>query len=107
MAISLEGWDIARFGDVEWSPWGSGDLARAKVLASADGFFLALVDAKPGYIGDDHVHDHPEFLYVLSGSLRNQGRVMHAGDAYAAAPGSSHTDFATPDGATYLSVFKV
>ena len=32
---------------------------------------------------------------------------MVRGDAYAAAPGSSHTDFATETGATYLLVFKI
>jgi hypothetical protein len=30
-----------------------------------------------------------------------------AGDGYAAATGSTHTDFATERGATYLSVFRV
>jgi mannose-6-phosphate isomerase-like protein (cupin superfamily) len=105
--ISLDGWDIARFGDVEWAPWGSGDLARAKVLASGDGYHLALVEAQPGYTGDPHVHAHAEFLYVISGSLRNQGRDMGPGDGYVAAAGSSHTDFSAPDGATYLSIFKI
>jgi hypothetical protein len=32
---------------------------------------------------------------------------MTAGDAYAAATGSSHTDFETETGATYLSIFKL
>ena len=32
---------------------------------------------------------------------------MTAGDAYAASPGSTHTDFAVDTGATYLLIFKL
>ena len=107
MDISLDGWDIGRFDEQDWSPWGSGGNARAKVLASGDGYFLALVEAEPGYAGDPHVHQHPEFLYVIDGTLRNQGTQMDKGDAYVASPGSTHADFATESGATYVSIFKL
>ena len=107
MDHSLEGWQIGRFADLDWDPWGSGDRARAKVLGTADGFVVALVEARPGYAGEPHVHAFPEFLYVVEGKVRNQGLPMVAGDGYAAAPGSSHTDFGTTSGATYLSIFKL
>ena len=32
---------------------------------------------------------------------------MGKGDAYVASPGSTHADFATDSGATYLSIFKL
>ena len=32
---------------------------------------------------------------------------MTAGDGYAAAAGSTHADFATDTGATYLVIFKI
>ncbi len=105
--ISLEGWDIARGADTEWTPWGSDGNARAKVLASANGFMLVLVEAGAGYRGTPHTHAFPEFQYVLDGELRNQGQPMVPGDAYAAAEGSTHTDFETESGATYLLVFKI
>ena len=106
--ISLEGWDIKKFDATEWSPWGGarGD-ARAKVLGVADGFYIALVEAQAGYVGAPHVHEYPEFNYIVDGEVRNQGEMMVRGDAYAAAAGSSHTDFATETGATYLLVFKI
>jgi quercetin dioxygenase-like cupin family protein len=107
MGGSLEGWDIATFSETEWVPWGSQGNARAKVLAAAGGFHVALVEAEAGYRGDPHVHAHPEFLYVVDGTLRSQGRELRRGDAYAAAPGSSHDDFATETGATYVSIFKL
>ena len=106
MELSSDGWDIRSFDEVDWEPWGSGGNARAKVLGTADGFFLTLVEAEAGYRSDPHVHTNPEFLYVVDGTLRNQGQPLVRGDGYAAAPGSSHTDFATDSGATYISIFK-
>ncbi len=106
--ISLDGWDIVRNDDAEWMPWGGsvGD-ARAKILGSADGYMVMLVEAQPGYRGDAHEHSYPEFNYVIDGTLRNQGQPMSAGDGYAAAAGSNHTDFATDTGATYIVIFKL
>ena len=107
MEHSLEGWDLGKFDEVEWSPWGSGDNARAKVMASADGFYVSVVEAQPGYQADPHEHTYPEFIYVIEGKVRTQGRELVQGDAYAAAPGSVHTDFASETGATYLSILKI
>jgi hypothetical protein len=106
--VSLDGWDINRFEKTDWVPWGgaSGD-ARAKILGVADGYYLALIEAQPGYRGDAHEHAYPEFLCVLDGELQNQGQPMMPRDGYAAASGSSHADFGTETGATYLLVFKV
>ena len=56
MDITLDGWDIGVFADVEWSPWGSSGNARAKVLANGDGYFVALVEAEPGR-GVPHAHE--------------------------------------------------
>ncbi len=90
---SLEGWHIGSAEDVDWAPWGEHGDARAKVLAHADGYFVAVVEADEGYTGTPHEHEHTEFLYVLDGTLRNQGRTMQSGDAYAASMGSTHVDF--------------
>jgi quercetin dioxygenase-like cupin family protein len=106
--VDLDGWDIVRADDAEWMPWGGpAGAARAKVLGSADGYMVMLVEAGPGYRGDAHEHTYPEFNYVIAGTLRNQGQPMSAGDGYAAAAGSTHTDFTTDTGATYIVIFKV
>jgi len=106
--ISLEGWDIHHFDDTEWGPWsGLAGEAKAKVLGAGDGYYVALVQAEPGYRGTPHVHDHPEFFYLVDGSVRNQGEDMARGDGYVAAAGSSHTDFATDTGARYIVIFKL
>jgi quercetin dioxygenase-like cupin family protein len=106
--ITLDGWDIEHADSTEWMPWvGAAGEARAKILGSADGYTVVLVEAQPGYEGSPHEHAHAEFNYVISGSLRNQGTQMVAGDGYAAAAGSTHTDFVTDEGATYLVIFKL
>jgi len=107
MSFSLDGWNIGHADDIEWSPWGSGNDARAKILTNGDGYYVALVEADAGYHGDAHEHEHTEFLYVVRGALRSQGRVMTAGDAYVAGTGSRHDEFRTDDGATYVSIFKL
>lgn len=106
--ISLAGWDIVRNDEADWMPWtGSAGEARAKILGSADGYTVTLVEAQPGYAGTPHEHTHAEFEYVIDGTLQTQGREMSAGDGYAAAAGSTHTVFATDTGATYLVIFKI
>ena len=106
-ASMLTGWDIAHGAETEWVPWGSDGNARAQILANADGFMLVHVEADAGYRGAEHTHTYPEFLYVLHGELRNQGVLMRAGDGYAAATDSEHTDFETETGASYLVVFRI
>lgn len=103
----LRGWSIGRADEKEWQPWGSRGDARAKVLAEGDGYLVVLVQADPGYRGDPHEHTHTEFQYVVEGTVRNQGEWITAGDGYAAAAGSVHTDFETETGATYVTIFKL
>ena len=59
MEHSLTGWDIANAADVDWAPWGARGDARAKLIASADGYNVVLVVAEPGYATDPHVHGIP------------------------------------------------
>jgi hypothetical protein len=108
MDISLEGWNIVAADESKWFPWvGSSGEARAKILGSADGYSVMLVEAQPGYAGTPHEHSYAEFNYMVAGSVRNQGVEMKAGDGYAAAAGSTHADFETDTGATYIVIFKL
>lgn len=105
--LRLDGWSFGRADDAEWMPWGTRGDARAKILASADGYHVVLVEAQPGYRGDPHEHAFAEFAYVVAGSVRTQGRELSAGDGVAAAAGSTHDDFVTAGGATYITIFKL
>jgi quercetin dioxygenase-like cupin family protein len=104
---TLTGWDINHNGHGDWADWGEGGRARAKILASGEGYLVVLVEAATGYVGTPHEHTNPEFSYVLSGRLRNQGQVMEAGGAYVAATGSQHTDFEALEPSTYINIFKL
>jgi quercetin dioxygenase-like cupin family protein len=105
--VPLEGWDIGSTDDAAWIAWGEGGRARAKILGGGDGYVMALVEADGGYAGTPHEHTYTEFLYVIAGRIRNQGRTMRAGDAYVASAGSQHTDFEAETATTYLSIFKL
>jgi quercetin dioxygenase-like cupin family protein len=105
--VSLAGWDIHHAADDEWMPWGQHGNARAKILGVADGYMVTLVEAEAGYVGDPHEHTNAEFFYLVDGTIRNQGQSMKTGDGYAAAAGSTHTDFEAESAATYVVIFKV
>lgn len=107
MAHPLTGWDMNESGDADWVDWGADGLARAKVLASGDGYMVVLVEADAGYTGTPHEHTHTEFSYVLDGQVRNQGRILQTGGAYVAETGSEHTDFEALNPASYLIIFKL
>jgi hypothetical protein len=104
--VELDGWDINHADELEWIPWGGGG-ARAKILGSADGYVVALVEAEAGYRGTPHEHAFAEFSYIVDGEVTNQGRVMRAGDGYAAAAGSRHDEFRVDAPARYVSIFKL
>ena len=104
---SLEGWDITHAADTEWTPWGEGGKARAKVLGSADGYLVMLVEAQTTYVGAPHEHESAEFFYLVQGRLRNQGHELTTGDGYAAAAGSVHEDFEALEPSTYLVIFRL
>jgi hypothetical protein len=53
------------------------------------------------------VHDFAEFSYVIEGAVRNQGQTLRAGDGFAAAAGSTHTDFDAMSAARYLVIFRI
>jgi uncharacterized protein len=103
----LTGWNIVRADDAEWASWGGHGNARAKVLGTADGYYLTLVEADAGYRGNPHDHTNAEFFYLLEGTIRNQGQVITAGDGYAASAGSTHTDFVVESAARHLIIFRL
>jgi len=106
-APSLDHWDIGRNLDTTWGPWGSDGNARAKVLGEADGYVVTLIEAQAGYQGSLHEHNHAEFFYLIAGKVRNQGVELNAGDGYAAAGGSIHSDFEALTAATYINIWRL
>jgi hypothetical protein len=106
MNTTSDGWDINHADELDWVPWGGGG-ARAKVLGTADGYVVALVEADDGYQGTQHEHADAEFFYLIDGEVTNQGETMRAGDGYAAAAGSRHDEFRADAPSRYISIFKL
>ena len=108
MDHDLTGWDITAGDAAEWMPWGGdGDLARAKVLGTGDGYVLVLVEAAAGYVGTPHQHANAEMSYVVSGVVEHQGVPMAPGSGYIAAAGSVHSGFTVKEDSTYVLAFKL
>ena len=53
-----------------------------------------------------HIHELPEFIYILQGELIIAGQVLNAGCVSIAAPDSEHLDVHTIHGCTFLLVDK-
>ena len=79
-------------------------MRPAKILGTADGYTVVLVEAQPGYRGTPHTQKAAEF-HLIDGTVTNQGQDMKAGDGYAAAAGSTH-DSSPRTPATYITIFK-
>ena len=86
---------------------GADGKVQAKTLGEADGYVVTLVKAEPTYRGGPHEHAHAEFFYLIEGTVQNQGIEMSAGDGYAAAQGSTHSDFEALTAATYIIIWKL
>ena len=98
MEISLDGWDIGRFDDIRVGPWGSGGNARAKVLANGDGYFVAYVEAEPGYAATRTSTPTPSSRSSSTARCATRAGRCARGDGYVAAAGSIHDDFETDTG---------
>lgn len=106
MTNNDNGFDFSLAAHAEWNPWGT-ELATARTLGTADGYYQMLVRAEAGYRGDPHEHEHAEFSYIIEGTVRHNGVELGPGDGYAAAAGSNHTSFEAITDATYLITFKL
>jgi len=100
----LTGWYIK---DVTGGEWMSApDGAPFKLIGVADGLAFVLSKVDAGSRGARHVHKGPEFLYLLEGDLTVNGVEMKKGHGYAAATGSTHSEFSSQQGATFVVVLK-
>jgi anti-sigma factor ChrR (cupin superfamily) len=100
----LKGWHINDVSGGEWRT--DQDGSPFKFIGAADGLVFVLSKLAAGTRGERHVHEGPEFLYVLEGDLQVNGVEMKPGCGYAAATGTTHSEFASREGATFVVVLK-
>jgi quercetin dioxygenase-like cupin family protein len=88
-----------------WQPTSlPGITTKVLAIDRARGLVTMLVRGEAGAVYPSHHHTAPEECYVIRGTVRVEGRVLHAGDFHHADADSDHGDLVTPDGAEVLIV---
>ncbi len=98
--------------DLAWNPLVLEDGrtiqgVELKTLCSANGNTMELYRFEPNITYPDHYHEGPEFVYVLEGSIRQDGKWMTLGWASAAETGTlDHNAMSGENGCVLLTVYK-
>jgi len=96
------------FADSNSVDWEKLDVegVESKKLASANNQLMELYKFMPNITFPDHVHQGPEFVYLLEGSARVDGKWIQAGWSSAAETGTTDKEFMSGEsGCTFLSVY--
>ena len=90
------------------SGWQPGPLPgfRVKQLSvSRDmGYHMLLAEISPGARFPEHDHKSSEELFIVSGHLQTEGRLLGPGDFLHAEPGTHHHELISPDGCVALLI---
>ena len=84
------------FADSEAIPWLKSEFAEGvevKTLCSANNMIMELYRFAPNITYPDHIHEGPEFVYILEGSARQDGEWLEAGWASSAETGTLDSEF--------------
>ncbi|GAA5483394.1 cupin domain-containing protein [Haloferula sargassicola] len=101
----LAGFHFLRHDEGEWTPLPGGKI-RLKVISDfADSpHTLILLEADPGGVFFPHAHKGTEEVYMISGDLETEGRVMGPGDYLRSAPGTRHHKAVSHQGCRALMI---
>ena len=99
------------FVDSNSVAWEKHDIAEGveiKKLSGANGQVMELYRFSPNTVFPDHLHNGPEFVYLLEGSARVDGKWIQAGWSSAAETGTIDKEFQSGDtGCIFLTVYTV
>jgi quercetin dioxygenase-like cupin family protein len=97
-----------QFTDPEQMPWMPTGVPgfRKKLIRDEDTFRIQLVQVDAGASIPDHDHEGTEDIYLLSGHLQTQGRLLGPGDFMHFAPGSHHDEAFSMDGCHALMIIS-
>ncbi len=81
---------------------------RTKLLSSGPqpGYQVLLIALDPGATVGDHDHSGIEELYMLSGHLQTEGRLLGPGDFMRGEAGTHHDECGSPDGCVALLILR-
>jgi anti-sigma factor ChrR (cupin superfamily) len=95
--------------DIKAIPWRQSPFAKGvevKDLGSSGGRTMQLVRFPPGTAFPVHTHGGPEFIYLLEGSLIQEGKQLGVGWSGMADTGTVDSNFHSPEGCLFLTVYS-
>ena len=89
-----------------WSPAEDIEGVEIKTLVSANGQTMELYRFAPDTSYPRHLHEDPEFVYMIEGEAILDGQRLEPGWASGAEAGTIEQDFRSgPNGCVFLTVF--
>jgi anti-sigma factor ChrR (cupin superfamily) len=101
----VSGYHFNNANNVAWRKSAFAAGIEVKDLGTADGRSMQLVRFTPGASFPLHRHEGPEFIYLLEGVAIQEGQHLSAGWAAVAAMGTTDSNFHSPDGCVFLTVY--
>jgi anti-sigma factor ChrR (cupin superfamily) len=98
-----------QFKDANTVPWRKSTFAEGievKDLGTSDGRSMQLVRFAAGASFPLHEHLGPEFIYLLEGTAIQEGKGLSVGWAAVAATGTIDSNFHSPTGCVFLTVYS-
>lgn len=92
---------------VDTLPWRPSTMASGvfvRDIAVTDGWEMQIVRFEPGARFPVHLHESPEFLFILEGELVQAGRRMGPGWASVASAGTVDEDVSSDIGCVFVLV---
>ncbi|MFT5226226.1 MAG: anti-sigma factor ChrR (cupin superfamily) [Polaribacter sp.] len=101
-------YSFADSNSVAWTTHGDANGVEIKKLLGANDQIMELYRFLPNTVFPDHRHNGPEFVYLLEGSARVDGKWIQAGWASAAETGTIDKEFLSGDaGCVFLTVYTI
>jgi anti-sigma factor ChrR (cupin superfamily) len=106
-APQQQGYKVVRHNEDGWHDTNIAGF-RIKPLSTAPdmGYQTLLVDFAPGMTYPGHLHESTEQLFILSGSLQTEGRLLGPGDFFHADPGTQHQMLFSSEGCRALLICR-
>jgi quercetin dioxygenase-like cupin family protein len=93
-----------RCDELSWKPSTFAAGLFVKDVAVTNGLEMQIVRMEPGARIPLHMHECPEFIYVLEGELILGGQRLGPGSASVASVGSIHSDVHSESGCVFVLV---
>lgn len=98
---------VTAANDVPWQPSDLTNGVSLKKLGTVNGWTMELYLFAPNTSYPDHIHEDPEFVYILDGNVTRDGDFLGPGFASAGETGTIDKGFRSgEEGCTFLTVYR-